>query len=365
MLAFVASDFLSSRRWIVGDAAVGLLAYTQADTPLKQLAALSGTSSVAMTLMISGTALYLLATKRLVIGFAAVAVIWVSVGLAVPGETDTRFAPSMNVAVVQGAQPDQLRLVAGYDDTAAEHLMGVYERLATEAVERGAELVILGETVLPARTDPNRLTGPVRTALSIAPTTVVGAHEGGAEEAFNSAFVWNGTTIHSVYRKQALVPIIESAYTPGTSSTPVMLQGALVGLGICLDTVHAGLVRESVLQGAELLVFITDDTFAGFTSTPHVHLRTAALRAAETGRAVVFANESGPSAMFDPRGNVVAYLPHGEPGVVVAELPLAFGTTPFVALGDWLGWLCVVATAVLAGVAALRPRRLERDITSS
>ena len=92
-----------------------------------------------------------------------------------------------------------------------------------------------------------------------------------------------------------------------------------------------------------MLVFITDDTFAGFTATPSVHLRTAALRAAETARATVFTNEWGPSAVFDQHGKLIAGLDLGAAGVVVAELPLSQGTTPFVRFGDWLGRLAFIA----------------------
>jgi apolipoprotein N-acyltransferase len=118
---------------------------------------------------------------------------------------------------------------------------------------------------------------------------------------------------------------------------PVTVAGRRIGLGICLDSAYGWLGRARVRSGADALVYLSDDTFAGRTVTPELHLRLTAFRAAEVGRPVVFANESGPSAVFGPRGDTLAALDAGEPGWTVAAIPGLSGVTPFVRWGDWLG----------------------------
>ena len=65
------------------------------------------------------------------------------------------------------------------------------------------------------------------------------------------------------------------------------------------------------------------------------------LRAVENRAAmVVTARETG-SAIIDPYGHQVALNlnPDGEQVILVGDVSLGSGNTPFLHLGDWLGWL--------------------------
>lgn len=360
-IVLTATEFIVSRRWLLGDAAAGLLVYTQADTPLRNLAAWGGPSLVSFGTLLVGLSVHAVIFARWRAALTMLGAIALLVLLPAPGSGPSHQAASINVAAIQGAQGDLARLFATYDVAHYEALFSSYAQLAASANADGVELMVMGETVLPRGTVPGAPEPQLAAALSIAPVTLVGAHEGADAGWFNSAFVWRGDHLESVYRKQALVPIIEGDYAAGDSSAPVMLQGTHVGLGICLDSAHATLARSTVQQGAEILVYITDDTFAGSTATPRVHLRTAAIRAAETGRSVVFANESGPSALFDQRGNMLVSLAQGVPGFVSADLPITVGITPFVALGEWFGWLSLAVLPILVVRAALAPRPRMRN----
>ncbi len=354
---FTASEFAFSRTWLLGDAALGLLAYTQADTLLRALAPWSGTSAVNIGLLLLATGIYSLLARRWTRAIWSVAAVVAALLVPVPGTSAIWMAGELRAGAVQGSQRDIDRLMAAYDDRVGARLAGTYEELISHAAAQGAELVILPETVLPRSTVISDPSPHLVSMLSAAPVTLVGVHEYAGDETYNSAAVWTGTELDPVYRKQALVPVIESSYTAGTSSDPVMLQAARVGLGICLDSVQPGISREAVRRGAELLIYITDDTFAGITSTPYFHLRTAMLRAAETARATLFVNESGPSAVLDARGKTLDTLQLGEQGVMVAELPLMTGITPFVAVGDLLGWFCLLSGAVYTVFHVFAPQR--------
>jgi apolipoprotein N-acyltransferase len=211
--------------------------------------------------------------------------------------------------------------------------------------------VVWGETAVPHALRPGHVPGYLGDALSPAPVALVGGvgFTGGAS--YNSVFHWQEGALTEVYRKRARVPFNEWHYTAGRALPPLAVNGVRVGLGVCLDSVFGALARDAVRAGAELLVYVTEDSFAVRTVTPELHLRVTAFRAVETGRYVVFANQSGPSAVIDHRGRVVDRVPHGEAAGLLATLPAQGGVTPFVRLGDWVGVLALllVGGSVLAG----------------
>jgi apolipoprotein N-acyltransferase len=356
-LLITATEFLASRRFLWGDAAYSLVAYTQAFTGLKPIAAWSGTSGVTFALVATGCAAYWLTRGQ------PRAAVWTGVGLAAvlliptPGRATQEASASITVGVVQVAADPVERTFSLYDDGLMAAVAERFERQSREAVARGADLVVWGETTLPEGSNESGPNIWMRAALDAAPVVIAGAIESSQGAQYNSAFVWRGQGLELLSRKQALVRVYEDSYTRGTPVDPVPLQGALVATQICLDSMHGSLARESVRRGADLLVYITDDTFAGTTATPHHHLTTAILRAAEVGRSVVFANESGPSALILPTGEVVTSSAQGEPAVLVASLPLSSGITPYTALGDWFGAAaCVIALLVVMWAVTRRAR---------
>lgn len=350
---FVAVEFLAHQRWLYGDLTVGALAYTQAGTPLGALAGWGGTSVVVAAVSCLGLGLAYAFRGRLVAGAILILPILVVSAVPVPGSVPLNEPATLKVAAIQSAQSRESRHAAHTDPLALDLIMRAFEEPVRAAVEGGAELVVMGENVMPLI---NGVTPEsVRRVVAQAPATVIGGPYIVGSNIFNGAFTWSGSELTPIYRKQTLVPLIEGHYARGYSSSPVMLQGAFVGMGICLDTLHAYIARKAVQDGAEFLLFITDDSFAGRTLTPYVHLATAALRAAETGRAAVFANEWGPSGIIDNRGRFIAQVPLGQAGIVSAEVPLLSGTTPFIRHGDLVGPFALVVVVGSVLVAAFMP----------
>ncbi|MEX0705271.1 MAG: hypothetical protein WD041_01500, partial [Nitriliruptoraceae bacterium] len=76
------------------------------------------------------------------------------------------------------------------------------------------------------------------------------------------------------------------------------------------------------------------------------------LRAVETGRWVVHAALSGASAFVDPDGRV-----HDETQVftrdtIRRDVPLVEGRTPYLVIGDVVGWTTRIGVLLLAGLVA-------------
>lgn len=358
-IVLVLAEWLIGQRFLFGDIAGAMLAYTQADTPLRVVAAWSGSSGVVLVLGLLGASLHDLLSSRWSLSVLVLVATVLLVAIPPPGTGEFSAAEGLRIGVVQSALGRFDSLLAHNDFHGALAAIADYEALISKSASAGAELVVLGEQSLPAILDPFKLPEPIGRSLSVAPVVVFGAVEYSATDFYNSAFVWDGLTSEPVYRKRSLVPVVEAPFSRGTSGTPVPLQGALLGLGICLDSVHSEFARQTVAEGAELLIYMTDDAFAGFTTTPHVHSASAALRAAETGRVAVFVNDWGPSAIYGPRGERLSGLGMNERGVITVSVPLLTGITPYVALGNWLGWLCLAVFVAVVTVS------LYVDVTSA
>jgi apolipoprotein N-acyltransferase len=121
------------------------------------------------------------------------------------------------------------------------------------------------------------------------------------------------------------------------TSTVVMQAGSLtIGPLICFESAFPDLARSEVAQGADLLVYQTNNsTFQGSWAQPQ-HASLAAVRAAETGRPVVHTGLTGDSAVFDARGNQLAWRPGSYRGAFVTDIPLVSGKTIYDRTGDWL-----------------------------
>ena len=80
----------------------------------------------------------------------------------------------------------------------------------------------------------------------------------------------------------------------------------------------------------------------------------ARLRAVEQRRYLVRASTSGPSAIVDPMGRVVAATAPVSRGTITGTIRASAALTPYARLGDAFGILCAAAVSV----ALLLRRRL-------
>ncbi len=129
------------------------------------------------------------------------------------------------------------------------------------------------------------------------------------------------------------------------------VDGVLLGLAAGPDGTYTNTLARLARAGARLVAIPTHD-WQAFT---RVHLAQLRTRAAEHRIAVVKADWRYGSAAIGPDGEIIAETPaeRAQPGVIVADLPLARSGTPYSASGDWVGVAALVVTA-LAGVWSLR-----------
>jgi len=148
---------------------------------------------------------------------------------------------------------------------------------------------------------------------------------------------------------------------PGHGAHPLHVTGPggrvlSIGPLICFESAFPDMSRVDTDDGAQVIVYQTDDsTFQGTWALAQ-HASLGALRAAETGRPVVQAALTGDSAAFDARGRLLAWMGESQRGVTVVRLalPAATSRTIYDRLGDYVPPVAAVIVAVFA-LAVLTP----------
>ena len=145
--------------------------------------------------------------------------------------------------------------------------------------------------------------------------------------------------------------------TPGRDSSVLQVGDVRIGALICFESVFPHLVRETVREGAEVLVVSTNNRSYRRSGNSAQHVQSGRMRAAETGRALVQAAISGISAVIDPEGRVEQHTRLFEPAVITARVPIRTGETPYVRYGALILPVSI-GILVTAGAIAWRRRRL-------
>jgi apolipoprotein N-acyltransferase len=124
-----------------------------------------------------------------------------------------------------------------------------------------------------------------------------------------------------------------------------------VGVPICYELLFPHVVRRFGERGAGVMLAITNDAWYGRTGAPHQFLAMTAMRAAENGRWMVRAANTGISAIIDSRGRVRMASTLFEEAILVADVPVATRTSPtfYARFGDVFAWACIVGSIVLIG----------------
>jgi apolipoprotein N-acyltransferase len=143
--------------------------------------------------------------------------------------------------------------------------------------------------------------------------------------------------------------MLGSGLIPGTGPAAIQIDGLPpFGPMICYEDVFPGQMVNQTNRPAWLVV-VTDDAWFGNSSGPRQHFANARLRAVEEGLPLARAANSGPSAMIDPYGRVIASLPLDTQGILTAPLPKNTAPTFFSRHGLKIPLILGVVT-IIAGL---------------
>jgi apolipoprotein N-acyltransferase len=202
--------------------------------------------------------------------------------------------------------------------------------------------------------------------IGVRPAAEHGRQVRGQSEVFNSAsLITPAGDWQARYDKIHLVPFGE--YIPlqslltfaekltrqvgdfgrGATRQPFTVNGQKIGVFICYESVFPAEVRQFALNGASVLVNISNDGWFGDTGAPGQHLNMARMRAVENRRWLLRSTNTGITAAIDPYGRVTQTAPRYQRiAITVDYAPVAF-TTWYTRHGDWFAWAC----AIIAGAA--------------
>ncbi len=319
---------------------------------------------------------------------------------------ETRTAA--RVLVVQPNIPQDLKLdrEAARDSTriALDHLTRPPLRTAGDI-----ELVIWPETALPLffGRDPEWTAWAAQLARENHVALLMGALDvelepDGDLEYYNAAlFIDAAGSLAGVYRKHYLVPIVErvpflpisavrrlrrraatrgwrlpvigdvgsflryfGGYGRGEQEPLFDVDGARFGVLICYESIFAQLSRTYRREGADFLVNITNDAWFGRerpwwsrTSALRQHPAHLVMRAIENRVGVGRSANTGISMFVDPRGRVHGATDLFKPDARTGTLETTNRLTLYSRIGDWPGWVCAVASALVLLAAWWHARR--------
>jgi len=193
-------------------------------------------------------------------------------------------------------------------------------------------------------------------------------------EVYNAMAFWSANGLEGTYFKRALVPFAEFrprglgwlapqnqlhgsgfGYAPGHGTQLVTVRGVTIGGLICQEIMFPELMRQSVGQGAQVLISTGHD---GVFTSPWVSQAfadMAVFRAVETNRFLVRSMKTGISAILDPSGQRLAEAPANAEAVLRQPILALDARTLHVRWGAWIVW---ASGAVLAWLLAPAPRVL-------
>ena len=374
------------RAWLGGNFPWALLGSSQASSlPVVQLASVTGVYGLSALIVCAGVVITILTVSRshterrlakIAIAVLVLIPVWGAWRIS-RGDLVTQ-GPPIRVGLVQGnISVDQKKNPANQ-----RVILERYIGLTREAIGAGSQLVLWPEAATPfyfdidaALAEPiRRLSRESSTPMLIGTDQYEAATAAGDKEKFFNGAILIGPdgANRGSYQKIHLVPfgefvpfkrllffvapIVENVgdFSHGSRRTIFEVEGTRFSVAICYEVIYAGLAREFVNNGSQLLTTITNDAWFGRSSAASQHFEQAAIRAVEQGRYLVRSANTGISGAVDPYGRVIARSDLFTQVMTAVDVRLLSGRTIYNRVGDAIVYIAIAAT--IAGV--LRRRRV-------
>ncbi len=364
----------------------GLGVALHAQFPLIQIAEFTGVVGVSFAIAFTNiiavtTPLRLLAearTHRMRPHFDLTLTMIGIVGLLAFGLHRVQHSSPAKIARVAAIQTNvsQMQKLEGLS---AEQILDACDKLTALAVQRqpDVKLIVWPEGSLPERVsyDNLALQLPATLAERSGADLLFGADYEEGDRAYNAALLVSPSGESQVYRKVHLVPFgeyiplrhsfppfaaiagiwVPGDFNRGTDQTVFDLTSDNVHVAplICFEDTVGDLVRRFVINGANLLVDVTNDGWFGQSSGSRQHLANAIFRCVENRRPMVRAANTGVTCFVNEFGRITKFL-HDEKGdtfvedVLVGEVsvPQDRQLTFYARHGEWFAESCAGMTAI-------------------
>jgi apolipoprotein N-acyltransferase len=292
------------------------------------------------------------------------------------------------VTILQGSVPIEVKWHNGNE----EHSFTLYDSLARSAPDTTSRLFIWPETSAPSYLshDQRHRHRIGATARATGASHLVGALGAGPRDGtirhYNSAYLFDSSgALTGRYDKVKLVPFTEqvpyqnslpflrkefltkyltfietydvqfwSDFYPGDSARLFTTGDAWFGPLICYEVFFPEYVRGMILDGAEFIVEITNDTWFGHSVGIHMHSRAFVTRAVENRCWGARAANSGLSYIVDGYGRKRSELELDQVAALSGHLRLLDEFSFFTRHGDIAGLVSFLITLLLAAILGVK-----------
>ena len=369
----------------VGNSPWATFGYSQTGVDaIVQIASVTGVYGISFTLACTNAALAEalrdLAQQRRIgtqaaRGLAAAALVVAGVtgfgALALHRAPGISEGPRTPIALAQA----NLGAAARWEDGGAVRTLDAYLRLTREAFERGdPQIVFWPEAALTffLEREPLYQAALGRVLQPAGAELIVGAPraEGdeGSEPYRNSVYqVAPDGSPRARYDKVYLLPFMEyfplrldfvrrrfgrvREFAPGESLPPLPTRAGAAGVLICNEALLPQVASERMAEGASYLINPSNDSWVADAGFAEQQFDIVALRAVEQRAWLVRVSDSGPSAVIDPWGRVLARTQPRSREVLLAEIGASPGRSLYGRAGDVFGVSCMLAVALALAVA--------------
>jgi apolipoprotein N-acyltransferase len=316
------------------------IAYTQADSPFSQIAAVGGASALsALTLLFGLILFYGAKGKFSLIAFLPFLLIFVPVNLSTIG--------TAKVLMIQGNVPT---MGLDFNSRAKAVFNNHFERTQEEIKsDPNVDFIVWPENSVDV--DPF-LNSDVKSSLdSIKQPLIIGAILNKGNSIYNTSILWGGE-LPDTYFKQHLTPFGEyiplrsiarlvtplvddvEDFSPGNGGKTFSIGEIEVAPVICYELIDDDLLHKAAVNSNILAVQTNSATF-GMSAESAQQLSITRIRAVEHGRNIASVSTTGFSAVIDYTGKVTKKTSMGTAETIRAEVGLIEGQTPRDKAGDW------------------------------
>lgn len=315
--------------------------------------------------------------KKRIAAIACAATVFITnLGFGLIRINTTKNGKPLTVMTVQGSVEQSKKWSSDGDKICYD----VYSRLTKENITNDVELVLWPESAVPkVYKNEKSLKQYKKLSKELNTPILAGVLLKNDGDYTNNATLVTADGVIANYAKRQLVPfgeympyqktlekffpvlselnIIEDDYVSGNGSSIMKIGNGKIGSIICFESIYAKLSRQSVADGAELLVEVTNDSWLKDSPAMKQHLAHGIFRSIENGRYLLRSANSGISAVIDSRGRVVKQLDINEQGVITDTVYFSNEQTLYTKMGDILFPLCCVTLVILVIILIIKRKK--------
>lgn len=303
--------------------------------------------------------------KRAVAAITALVVFLANFAFGLIRINTTSNDNDLTVMTVQASVPQDEKWASDGDKTCYD----IYSQLTRDNITEQVDLVLWPESAVPkVYKSEKSLKSYKKLSKEIGAPILAGVLIKSDNINTNNASLIEQNGVIATYSKRQLVPfgeympyqktlsrlfpyltelnIIEDDYISGNSTAIMEIGGGTLGNIICFESIYPSLTRQSVIDGAQLMIEVTNDSWLKDSPAMKQHLAHGVFRSIENGRYLVRSANSGISAVIDNRGKIKAQLAANEQGVITNTVYFCTEETLYTKTGDILLPLCTAAVVI-------------------